>query len=163
MAALVLAAAGCVAGRSEATSAPDGAQSVQLRTLTAEERAQVLSAREAVWRAWFAGDTAKLGELVPEELITIEPGVEQFGTRESVLASSREFAASGGKLERIAFPRTDFQAYGNTVILYTTYEMDLSGGGKTHTERGRATEVLVRRGGRWLNSGWQLASDEPRR
>ena len=55
------------------------------------------------------------------------------------------------------FPRTEFQSYGNTVILYTTYELDLVADGKKTTERGAATEVFVRQGDRWVHTGWQLA------
>lgn len=127
------------------------------RTISDEDRAAVLKAREAVWRAWFAGDTTTLSSLVPPELVTIEPGSGKFGTRASNLEGSRGFAASGGKLARLVFPRTEFQVYGNTVILYTTYEMDLVSGGKTQTERGAATEIFVRQGDRWINTGWQLA------
>ena len=129
----------------------------QLRPLGDEERAEVLKAREAVWRAWFAGDTAALTALVPPELVTIEPGSDRFGTRASNLEASRGFAAAGGKLTRLVFPRTEFQSYGNTVILYTTYELDMVAEGKAKTERGAATEVFVRQGARWLNTGWQLA------
>lgn len=51
----------------------------------------------------------------------------------------------------------EFQAYGQTVILYTTYELDLTTGGKTRTERGAATEICVRQRDGWVNTGWQLA------
>jgi len=129
----------------------------QPHVLTEADRAAVLAAREAVWRAWFAGDTQALAALVPRDLVTIAPGSTDFGTFESTLAASRGFAASGGRLARLVFPRTEIQAYGNTVTLYTSYEMDLSTGGTTHTDRGVATEVFVRRGDRWLNTGWQLA------
>lgn len=125
--------------------------------LSDSDRKALFAAREAVWRAWFAGDTTALSKLVPPELITIEPGSETFGTHASNLAGSRGFAASGGKLLRLVFPRTELQAYGNTAILYTTYEMDLLAGGKSTTERGAATEVFVRRDGEWINTGWQLA------
>jgi len=128
-----------------------------LRQLGEADRKSLLTAREAVWRAWFAGDTDALGKLVPPELITIEPGSDAFGTRASNLENSRGFAASGGKLARLVFPRTEMQAYGSTVILYTTYEFDLVSGGKTRTERGVATEVFVNQNGRWQNTGWQLA------
>jgi ketosteroid isomerase-like protein len=128
------------------------------RQIGESERAEILKAREAVWRAWFAGDIAALEKLVPPELITIDPGAKSFGTRASNFDSSRRSAASGTKLTRLVFPRTEFQAYGQTVILYTTYEMDLTGGGKTSTERGAATEVFVRQNGNWINTGWQLAS-----
>jgi hypothetical protein len=98
-----------------------------------------------------------LTALVPPELVTIEPDSGKFGTRASNLEASRGFAAAGGKLTRLVFPRTEFQAYGATVILYTTYELDLVADGKKTTERGAATEVFVRQGDRWLNTGWQLA------
>jgi len=125
--------------------------------LSDADKKALFTAREAVWRAWFAGDTAALSKLVPPELITIEPRSDTFGTHSSTLAGSRGFAASGGKLLRLVFPRTELQAYGNTAILYTTYEMDLQAEGKRTTERGAATEVFVRRDGEWINTGWQLA------
>ena len=129
----------------------------QLRTLGEEEKKELLTAREAVWRAWFAGDTKQLTTLVPPELITIEPSSPTFGTLESNLEGSRGFAAGGGKLTRLTFPTTEIQAYGATAVIYTTFEMDLLEDGKTRTDRGAATEVFVRRNGRWINTGWQLA------
>jgi len=128
----------------------------EFRRLGDDERTSLMTAREAVWRAWFAGDEQALLKLLPPELVTIEPA-GSVGTRESTLAGSRGFAAAGGKLTRLAFPTTEIQAYGNTAILYTSYEMDLQSGGQTHSERGMATEVFVRKDGRWLNTGWQLA------
>jgi hypothetical protein len=132
----------------------------QRRMLDVEERASLMQAREAVWRAYFAGDQATLRKLLPPELITIEPGSGTFGTLTSTLDGSRSFAAGGGKLTRIAFPSTEIQVYGNTAILYTSYEMDLQSGGQARNERGMATEVFVFKGGQWLNTGWQLAASK---
>jgi hypothetical protein len=129
----------------------------QRRMLGPDERAALMKAREAVWRAWFAGDEKALLKLLPPELITIEPGSTTFGSLESTVDGSRGFAASGGSLTRIAFPSTEIQVYGNTAILYTSYEMDLKSGSDTRTERGMATEVFVFKDGEWLNTGWQLA------
>ncbi|HEX3702139.1 MAG TPA: nuclear transport factor 2 family protein [Vicinamibacterales bacterium] len=129
----------------------------QRRFLDASERAALMNARESVWRAWFGGDQATLMKLLPPELITIEPGSRTLGTRTSTLDGSRGFASGGGKLARIAFPSTEIQVYGNTAILYTSYEMDLATGGESHSERGMATEVFVFKDGQWLNTGWQLA------
>ena len=134
----------------------------ELRPMGGDERKELLAARQAVWRAWFAGDTKQLTTLLPPELITIEQS-GTFGKLDSNLKGAREFAAGGGKLTRLAFPTTEIQAYGSTVILYTTYEADLLVDGKTNTMRGAATEVFVRRDGRWLNTGWQLASSGPQR
>lgn len=128
-----------------------------LRPMAGDERKELLAAREAVWRAWFAGDTKQLTQLLPAELITIERSSEKFGNLESNLEGARGFASGGGKLTRLVFPTTEFQAYGATVILYTTYEMDLLIDGKPSTMRGAATEVFVRRNGRWINTGWQLS------
>ena len=129
----------------------------QRRQLDEGERASLMKAREAVWRAWFAGNEPALLKLLPPELITIEPGSATFGTRASTLEGSRGFAAGGGKLTRLAFPSTEIQVYGNTAILYTSYEMDLQSGGQTRNERGMATEAFVLKAGQWLNTGWQLA------
>jgi hypothetical protein len=129
----------------------------ELRPIGDDEKKDLFAAREAVWRAWFAGDTKQLTSLLPPELITIEPSSRAFGTLKSNLEGSRGFAAGGGKLTRLVFPTTEIQAYGATVILYTTFDMDLLEDGKTRTERGAATEIFVRRNGRWINTGWQLA------
>src|SRR5262249_58696164 len=129
----------------------------QPRRLSDDDRQALLAAREAVWRAWFAGDQSALAGLLPPELVTLESGSGDFGTRDSNLAGSAGFVASGGKLTRLTFPRTEIQAYGATAVLYTTYELDVLAGGATTTRRGAATEVFVRRDGRWINTGWQLA------
>src|SRR3954471_22092393 len=62
----------------------------QFRRLGNDDRASLLKAREAVWRAWFAGDHAALMKLLPPELVTISPDpARPLGTRDSELASSR--------------------------------------------------------------------------
>jgi ketosteroid isomerase-like protein len=127
------------------------------RSMGDDEKKELLAAREAVWRAWFSGQTATLNKVLPAELITIEPD-GSFGTLNSNLDGSRGFAAAGGKLTRLVFPKTEIQSYGATAILYTTYEMDLLSDGKPTTHKGAATEVFVRQpDGRWVNTGWQLA------
>jgi len=133
------------------------AMASQRRGLDADERASLMKAREAVWRAWFGGDETTLLKLLPPELVTIEPGSTTFGTRTSTLAGSRRSAAGGDTLTRLTFPATEIQVYGNTAILYTSFEMDVQNGGRTRTERGMATEVFLLKDGQWLNTGWQLA------
>jgi hypothetical protein len=55
------------------------------------------------------------------------------------------------------------QAYGDAVILYTTYliELENSRGGR-RTESGRGTEVFVFRDGAWVNAGRHLEPDRRR-
>ena len=128
----------------------------ELRHLGEEEKAELLAAREAVWRSWFAGDTKQLSSLLAPELITISGTSATFGSLKSELKESQGFAAAGGKLTRLAFPITEFQTYGPTVILYTTYELEMLVEGKPQSRRGTATEMFVRRDGRWIHTGWQL-------
>jgi hypothetical protein len=116
----------------------------------------VLTAREAAWRAWFAGDVKALGELLPPEFIGIDMNDGPFADRATTLEASRSFAASGGTLVRLSFPETRAQRYGDTVVLFGRFEVVLASEGKERTLRGRLTEVFVRRGGRWVHPGWHL-------
>ncbi len=123
-------------------------------------RKSLLAAREAVWRAWFAGDTKQLTELLPEDTIAINSGgEEEWPGRDAILESSRQFAAGGNKLVRLEFPRTEIRAYGRTAVIYTTYLFETeSSNGRRSTSTGRATEFFVLRDGKWLNPGWHLDS-----
>src|SRR6266852_8452124 len=59
---------------------------------------QLLRVRETVWRAWFAGDTKTLEELVPPETIVMSGGEKEWKHQSDVLRSSTEFHSRGGKL-----------------------------------------------------------------
>jgi len=149
-----------VQAASQTSSHPDTqvARMSDLRTMGAAEKESLLQAREAVWRAWYGGDQAALMRLLPPELITLGGG-NDFGTRDPIVNASLGFVKSGGKLRSLTFPRTEFQAYGNTVIIYTTYALETERDGTVNKEQGKATEVFVRRGNEWLNTGWQLAPE----
>src|SRR3954454_20206993 len=54
------------------------------RALSDGEKKRLLEAREAVWRAYCAGDRGALEKLLPEELVTLEAGGE-WGNRRAVL------------------------------------------------------------------------------
>lgn len=126
------------------------------RELPDPESQELLAAREAVWRAWFAADEAALSTLIPQETIAIDPDVAEWADPAEITRRARAFAAEGGKLTRLEFPQTRIQAYGNVAILYTQYVVETERGGERRTTSGRGTEIFVRRGGRWLNSGWHL-------
>ena len=131
-------------------------QMSQPRTITPEVRERILAAREAVWKAWFANDRALLDKLIPEEAIAINNGEESWSNRTAILDGAKRFADSGGKLVRLEFPKTEIQAYGNTVIIYTTYVYEVEVNGKRTTSSGRGTEMFVRRGDVLVNVGWHL-------
>ncbi len=119
-------------------------------------REQILADREAVWRAWFAGDEAKLERLVPEETIAIGASREAWSKQGDVLTSSRGFAEAGGKLLALEFPRTEIQLFGDVAVVYTSYSFTTEVEGEVATSSGRGTEIFVRRDDRWVNPGWHL-------
>jgi hypothetical protein len=49
-----------------------------------DDRSEILKAREAVWRAWFANDTTALQKLVPPDTIVISAGEDKWKTQAEV-------------------------------------------------------------------------------
>lgn len=125
----------------------------------AAARDQLLKARRAVWDAWFGGDTATLVKLLPPETIALSPG--DWHHRDEIIKNSGAFERSGAKLVRLEFPKTEIQAYGDVLIIYTTYVFETEVGGRRTSQSGKATEMFVYRDGTLLNTGWQLAPDPP--
>jgi hypothetical protein len=116
---------------------------------------EVLTVREAAWRAWFAGDTAALEKMLPPEFI----GISMEGPLTPLprtLAESRGFREGGGRLVSLEFPETQAQRYGDVVVLYGRYAVKLTSGASEQSISGRLTEVFVRRDGRWIHPGWHL-------
>ena len=130
------------------------------RTLSETETKHLLDAREAVWRAYFAGDATTLEKQLPAELLTLEASGGDWGNRKAVLESSTRFAASGGKLTKLEFPKTEIQAYGFTAIVYSTYIYEVEQSGNRISNSGRVTEVFVYRNGQWLNPSWHMDSNK---
>ena len=125
-------------------------------TVEPQLRQQILTVREAVWKAYFANDRATLEKLLPEEVLAIDGGAETWSDRANILAGAQRFADSGGKLVRVEFPKTEMQIYGNTIILYTTYICETEANGKRTTMSGRGTEMFVQRGNDLVHVGWHL-------
>lgn len=126
------------------------------RTLRDEAKKDLLDAREAVWRGYFAGDRAKLEELLAAELIAVDDSSPKWQGRDDVLAGAKTFVERGGKLTRLEFTDTETQVYGYTAIIYSKYLYEIESGEKSSTQTGRATETFVLRQGKWLNTGWHL-------
>jgi ketosteroid isomerase-like protein len=117
---------------------------------------EVLVAREATWRAFYAGDLKALGDLLPEDFIGINMNDSPFTNWAKVIDASRAFREGGGRLVRLTFPETQAQRYGDVVVLYGRFEVVFESGGAERTRRGRLTEMFVRRDGKWLHPGWHL-------
>jgi hypothetical protein len=125
-----------------------------------DEQAELLKVRESVWRAWFANDTKALEQLVPPDTIVISTGEEKWQDQASVLQSAAQFQASGGKLLRLEFPRTEVQRFGDVAITYSQYVYETEAAGKRSVTFGRVTEIFVRRNGKWTNPGWHTDSEK---
>jgi ketosteroid isomerase-like protein len=129
------------------------------RQLGDQMKKRLLDAREAVWRAYFAGDRATLEKLIPEETIAIDPGGDDtWSNRQTILDGSAQFAKSGGKLVKLDFPKTEIQMFGFTAVVYSNYAYELESGGEHINRSGRVTEVFVLRKGQWVNPGWHMDS-----
>jgi ketosteroid isomerase-like protein len=122
------------------------------------DREQLLEVREAVWRAWFAGDRATLERLVPPETIAISASEEHWETQKEIIQGAVDFHNAGGKLIRLEFPRTEVQQFGDVAMTYSQYVLETESNGKRKTSSGRATEIFVRREGQWVNPGWHTDS-----
>jgi ketosteroid isomerase-like protein len=133
------------------------AQSVARCAAVGDDR-QILEARQAVWRAWFANDTKTMEKLVPDDAIVISSDNEKFKTKADVFREAVEFQAEGSKLVRLEFPYTQMQRFGDVVIIYTKYVLETETAGKRSQSAGRATEIFVLRDGLWVNAGWHTDS-----
>jgi ketosteroid isomerase-like protein len=119
---------------------------------------QLLSSRETVWRAWFAGDTKTLEELVPPGTIVISGSEEKWKDQAEVIRTAAEFREQGGKLLRLEFPHTEVQHFGDVAIVWSTFALETELDGKRSAASGRATEIFVWQHGHWTNPGWHTSS-----
>jgi hypothetical protein len=119
-------------------------------------RQSLLQTREHVWRAYFTNEKPYLEQVLPAELVAIDPGNDKFSTRESILAGAQSFAQSGAKLIKIEFPTTAIQMYGRVAEIYSSFALEFESPNGTRRESGHATETFIFRDGKWLNVGWHL-------
>lgn len=111
-----------------------------------------------IWDVWFAGDTDRLKEIIPQDLVVMNSGGGGFsGFRDEVDASA-SFEKAGGRLIDLTFPEMRAQQFGDVVVVYTQYRLAYVMGTDTTRQSGRATEVFVKRDGRWVNPAWHMDS-----
>jgi hypothetical protein len=124
----------------------------------APQDTELLRVRDAVWRAWFSNDVKTLHALVPQEVIVISGGEEKWKHQAEVFQSAADFQSSGQKLLRLEFPHTEVQHFGEVAIVWSDYLVETEAHGQRAVSSGRASEVFVRRNGRWINPGWHTDS-----
>ncbi len=134
-----------------------GAQASGVKAV--ERHADLLAAREAVWRQWFAGDRKALLAILPENFIGIGAGEGGFRTREETIKDSEGFIAAGNRLTDLKLTDNQIQTFGDVFVIYCRFSFTVvDRAGASSTVAGRATEVFQRIGTRWSHPGWHLDS-----
>jgi ketosteroid isomerase-like protein len=124
-------------------------------TLRGAERAELLRIRKDVWVHWFAGDTAGLRRVLAPELVAISADDPGYQSLAKTIAGSAAFAKSGRKLESVTFANDSIHRFGDVAVMFSHYTI-VASGQNGFTQKGRATEVFVRRGNRWVHTSWHL-------
>jgi hypothetical protein len=119
-------------------------------------RTELEKVRQDVWVAWFNNDQKRMNEIIAPELIAISAEDDNWQTKPGTMQSAAGFVQGGGKLIKVEFPHTDIQLYDDVAILYSRYVVEYQVGDKTMKDAGRATEVFVKKNGRWIHPGWHL-------
>jgi uncharacterized protein DUF4440 len=114
-------------------------------------RAELVTAREAVWRAWFQGDSAALVRLLPAEMAAMGRD------RDAIVRDAQEFKRGGGRFVRMEFTDDQFFVNGNTAVVWSHFIAHLTDQkGVPNERKGRAIEIFVREDGHWINPHWHL-------
>ena len=128
-------------------------------SVDAKTRSEIERARDVVWRAWFAGDSATLDRVLAGALAA---GDNRYGwsDRKSAIADSRQFARDGGKLLDLKFDSTAIALHGTVAVMTARYSYTIADReGKRSTTRGQAVEIFVLENGAWTHPFWHLAVD----
>jgi ketosteroid isomerase-like protein len=124
--------------------------------LPASDLAELEAIRKDVWINWFAGDTAALRRVLGPELIAISPDAPDYQSLDASLAGAARFKASGATLASVRFEATKVHRFGDVVVMFSHYIIEMDKGGQRSREHGRATEVFVRHNGKWVHTSWHL-------
>jgi ketosteroid isomerase-like protein len=152
---IVLLSGGVNGARAQTDASGTTATRLATTDTDSSTRTDVLRARQAIWRAWFANDTARLARLLPEAVAAGTAG-EPWQDRRATLEGARRFVGQGGKLLRLEFPQTEIRTSGDVAVVFSTFVLETESGGRRQTTTGRSTEVFVRRNGGWQNPFWHL-------
>lgn len=125
-------------------------------SLPAAELQALDKIRKDVWVNWFAGDTAALRRVLTPDLVAISPDVPHWQNLEQTLDASAGFKAGGGRLLSVDFDSTTVHRFGDVVVMFSHYRLELTHEAQRTTQEGRATEVFVRHRGQWVHTSWQL-------
>lgn len=118
------------------------------------DRDALITARAAVWRAYFEADSARLVQLLPERMVAMGKH------RADIIRDAQGFVANGGRFVGITFSDDEFYVRGSIALVFSKYQVALTQQGKLTSMSGRAIELFEKRDGRWINPSWHLDDEE---
>ena len=87
-------------------------------------------------------------------------GARYWQSLDESITSSVKYKADGNVFVSVEFDSTKIHRFGETVVMFSRYHVVTSKDGTRGDLRGRATEVFVRVGRRWVHTSWHLDSAE---
>jgi hypothetical protein len=117
---------------------------------TPAQRAALVAARDAVWRAWFTGDSLGLVRALPEQMV----GMGKH--RDAIIADAIRFREGGSTLVSVTFTDDEFLVEGTMALVLSHYRVVTTRDGKEGVMAGKAVEVFTFHDGRWINPYWHL-------
>lgn len=119
-----------------------------------ELRAALFEARDAVWRAYFEADSAKLVGLLPEQMVAMGQH------RADIIRGAQGFKSGGGKFVGITFTDDELLVKGDMAVIWSRYRVETTRAGQPNIMTGKAIEIFVLENGKWVNPYWHL-DEEP--
>lgn len=133
----------------------DTVVNVVVGQLSEQEKAEIFTARTLAWVGFYDNTPELLRDIIPAELTFIS--LAGWGDVASLPQAMASHAKTGMHLQRLEFSRTDMQRYGDVAICYSEYTIVFDKDGKQTTSKGVASEVFVRKAGRWIHPGWHVS------
>jgi hypothetical protein len=118
-------------------------------------KVEIVAARDRVWRAWFAGDSAGLVAALPDSMVAMGE------TSADIIANALAFRAAGNRLVHLSFSDSEFMLTDTMAVVVSTFRVETVRNDSTSVMGGRAIEVFVREGSFWVNPYWHLDQEAP--
>lgn len=101
-------------------------------------------------KAVAEGKLDKIGPLFHENIKIVSPELKIHGDNKEICIQSYIDFLSKAKIEQYTDNITDIFVYENTAVVFYTYNITWSMGGKSFTDQGKELYVLTKENNKWL-------------